>query len=54
MPTTRIADGFEDKILSLLKTNTPKKAMYGRWKKLSKPKTKNTRKKKKTSQKEKK
>ena len=30
VPTTRIADGFEDKILSLLKTNTPKKAMYGR------------------------
>ena len=54
MPTTRIADGFEDKILSLLKTNTPKKAMYGRWKKLSKPKTKNTRKKKKKHHKKKK
>ena len=32
-------DGFKDKILSLFKTNTPKQTVYGREKKLSKPKT---------------
>ena len=31
--------GFIDKIVSLFKTNTPKQAVYGRGKKLSKPKT---------------
>ena len=31
--------GFKDKIVSLFKTNTPKQAVYGRGKKLSKPKT---------------
>ena len=31
--------GFKDKILSLFKTNTPKQTVYGREKKLSKPKT---------------
>ena len=33
--------GFKDKILTLFKTNTPKRTMYGREKKLSKPKTQN-------------
>ena len=32
-------NGFKDKIVSLFKTNTPKQAVYGRGKKLSKPKT---------------
>ena len=31
--------GFKDKIVSLFKTSTPKQAVYGRGKKLSKPKT---------------
>ena len=30
--------GFKDKIVNLFKTNTPKKTVYGRGKKLSKPK----------------
>ena len=34
-------DGFKDKVLSLSKTNTPKQTVYGRGKKLSKPKTQN-------------
>ena len=36
--------GFKDKIVSRFKTNTPKQAVYGRVKKLSKPKTQNNRK----------
>ena len=39
--------GFKDKIISLFKTNTPKQTVYGRGKKLSKPKTQNIKKKKK-------
>ena len=35
--------GFRDKIGSHFKTNTPKQTVYGREKKLSKPKTQNTR-----------
>ena len=46
---TRSADSFEDKIVSFFKA--PKKTVYGKGKKLSKPKTKNTRKKKKEHQK---
>ena len=33
--------GFNDKVISLFKTNTPKQTVYGRGKKLSKPKTQN-------------
>ena len=33
--------GFKDKVISLFKTNTPKQTVYGRGKKLSKPKTQN-------------
>ena len=32
--------GFKDKIIRLFDTNTPKQTVYGRGKKLSKPKTK--------------
>ena len=32
--------GFEDKVASLFKINSPKKTVYGRGKKLSKPKHK--------------
>ena len=39
--------GFKDKIVNLFKTNTPKQTVYGRGKKLSKPKTQNIKKKKK-------
>ena len=35
----KIAGGFKDKVVSLFKTNTPKQTLYGRGKKLSKPKT---------------
>ena len=35
--------GFKDKIVSLFKTNTPKQTVFGRGKKLSKPKTQNIR-----------
>ena len=35
--------GFKGKIESLFKTNTPKQTMYGRGKKLTKPKTKEIR-----------
>ena len=48
---TRSADSFENKIVSFFKTKAPKKTVYGKGKKLSKPKTKNTRKKKKEHQK---
>ena len=33
--------GFKHKVISLFKTNTPKQKVYGRGKKLSKPKTQN-------------
>ena len=33
--------GFNDKVISLFKTNTPKQTVYGRGKKLSKSKTQN-------------
>ena len=33
--------GFNDKVISLFKTNTPKQTVYGGGKKLSKPKTQN-------------
>ena len=33
--------GFNDKVISLFKTNTPKQTVYGRGKKLSKAKTQN-------------
>ena len=36
--------GFKDKIVSLFKTNTPQQTVYGRGKKLRKPKTQNIRK----------
>ena len=36
-------DGFKDKIVNPFKTKTPKQTMYGRRKKLSKPKTQNIR-----------
>ena len=32
------AGGFKDKIVNVLKANTPKQTVYGRGKKLSKPK----------------
>ena len=37
-PIRKNVDGFKDKIISLFKTNTPKQTVYGRGKKLSKPK----------------
>ena len=40
-PIRKSLGGFKDKIVSLFKTNTPKQTMYGRGKKLSKPKTQN-------------
>ena len=33
--------GFKDKVISFFKTNIPKRTVYGRGKKLSKPKTQN-------------
>ena len=36
--------GFQDKLLSLFKTNTPKPTMYGRGQKLSKPTKQNIKK----------
>ena len=36
--------GFKDKIVSLFNTNTPKQTVYGRGKKLSKPKKQNIKK----------
>ena len=35
--------GFKDKIVRFFETNTPKKPVYGRGKKLRKPKTRNKR-----------
>ena len=40
-PIIKSVGGFMNKIVSLVKTNTPKQAMYGRGKKLSKPKKQN-------------
>ena len=40
-PTRKSVGGFKDKIVSLFKTNTPKQTVYGRGKKLSKPKAQN-------------
>ena len=42
-PIRKRVGGFKDKIVNLFKTNTPKKTVYGRREKLSKPK-KNTKK----------
>ena len=42
-PIRKSVGGFIDKIESLFKTNTPKQTMYGRGKKLRKPKTQNIR-----------
>ena len=38
-PIRKSVGSFKDKTVSLFKTNTPKQTMYGRGKKLSKPKT---------------
>ena len=42
-PIRKTVSGFKDKIVSVFKINTPKQTVYGREKKLSKPKTQNTR-----------
>ena len=42
-PIRKSVGGFNDKILNLFKTNTPKRTVYGTGKKLSKPKTQNIR-----------
>ena len=42
-PMAKCVGGFKDKIVSLFKTNTPKQTVYGRGKKLNKPKTQNIR-----------
>ena len=42
---TKTADVFKDKIISLFNTNIPKQTVYGRRKKLSKPKAKKIRRK---------
>ena len=42
-PISKSVDGFKDKTVGLFKTNTPKQTVYGRGKKLSKPKTRNIR-----------
>ena len=42
-PIIKSVGGFMNKIVSLVKTNTPKQAMYGRGKKLSKLKKQNKR-----------
>ena len=38
-PIRKSEGGFKDKVICLFKTNTPKQAVYGRGKKLRKPKT---------------
>ena len=43
-PIRKSVGGFKDKIVSLFKTNTPKQTVYGRRKKLSKPKKQNIKK----------
>ena len=40
-PIRKSVGGFKDKMVSLFKTNTLKQTVYGRGKKLSKPKTQN-------------
>ena len=40
-PIRKCVDGFQDNIVSLFQTKTPNQIMYGRGKKLSKPKTQN-------------
>ena len=40
-PITKGLGGFKDKTVSLFKTNALKQTVYGRGKKLSKPKTQN-------------
>ena len=40
-PIRKSVDGFKDKVISLFKTNTTKQTVYGRGKKLRKPKTQN-------------
>ena len=42
-PTRKSVGGFKDKTESVFKTNTPKQTLYGRGKKLGKPKTQNIR-----------
>ena len=42
-PVRKSVGGFKHKIVCLFKTNTPKQTVYGRGKKLSKPKTQNIR-----------
>ena len=42
-PVRKSVGGFKDKIVSLFKTNAPKQIVYGRKKKLSKPKTQDIR-----------
>ena len=42
-PIIKSASGFKGKIVSLFKRNTPKQTVYGRGKKLSKPKTQDIR-----------
>ena len=43
-PIKKSLGGFKDKILNIFKANTPKKAVYGRGKKLSKPGKQNVKK----------
>ena len=43
-PIRKSVCGFKDKIVSLFKKNTPKQIVYGRGKKLSKPKKQNIKK----------
>ena len=38
-PTRKSESDFKDQVVSIFKTNIPKQTMYGRGKKLSKPKT---------------
>ena len=40
-PLTKIVGGFKNKVVSPFNTNTPKQTMYGREKKINKPKTQN-------------
>ena len=42
-PIRKSVSSSEDKIVNLFKTSTPKQTVYGRGKKLSKPKTQNIR-----------
>ena len=42
-PVRKSVGSFKDKIVSLFKTNAPKQTVYGRKKKLSKPKTQDIR-----------